>query len=293
MTDATFPVSPATDRRTATDRRSWEFLLESVFRPGNWAAELAYSVGLQGRLRTSTTTIDARRARAGRAPLRIAFASDFHAGGLTDNRMLEKACHAIASMDADVILFGGDYVSVRGADVRRLAPMFAELEPRFGKFGVLGNHDLRANHGIIVDELERAGVQVMANECASLGGVFADVTICGLDDPTHGDPRPDLAMDRAHGTRIVLVHSPDAIEAIGARPFDLALCGHTHGGQIRLPWGRPFVVPGGPLNRLYHGGEYDVGNEHPRHMIVSHGVGCSALPVRIFAPPEVHLCLIT
>jgi hypothetical protein len=73
---------------------------------------------------------------------------------------------------------------------------------------VLGNHDLRANHGIIVDELERAGVQVMANECASLGGVFADVTICGLDDPTHGDPRPDLAMDRAHGTRIVLVHSP-------------------------------------------------------------------------------------
>jgi predicted MPP superfamily phosphohydrolase len=47
------------------------------------------------------------------------------------------------------------------------------------------------------------------------------------------------------------------------------------------------------LNRLYHGGEYDVGNEHPRRMIVSHGVGCSALPLRIFTPPEVHLCLIT
>src|SRR3954469_15086394 len=107
MTDATYPVSPAQDRRTATDRRSWEFVLESVLRPGNWAAELAYSIGLQGRLRTSTTTVDARRARAGRAPLRVAFASDFHAGGLTDNRMLEKACEAIAAMDADVILFGG------------------------------------------------------------------------------------------------------------------------------------------------------------------------------------------
>jgi uncharacterized protein len=293
MTDATFPVSPPIDRRTATDRRSWEYLLETVLRPGNWATELAYSLGLQGRLRTSVATIDARRMVAGCQPLRVAFASDFHAGGLTDNRMLANACDAIAAIDADVILFGGDYVSARGADVRRLAPMIAELQPKFGKFGVLGNHDLHANHDIIVGELEDAGVQVLANEHVSLGGMFADVSICGIDDPTLGDPRPDLAMDRAGGTRIVLVHSPDAIEAIGARPFDVALCGHTHGGQIRLPWGRPIVVPGGSLNRLYHGGDYDVGDDHPRRLIVSHGVGCSGLPFRAFAPPEVHLCLIT
>jgi predicted MPP superfamily phosphohydrolase len=106
-------------------------------------------------------------------------------------------------------------------------------------------------------------------------------------------PRGDLALDRAGERRIVLMHSPEGLKSIGGRHFDLALCGHTHGGQIALPWGAPVFVPGGSLNRRYHRGRYEVGGTRPRTLLVSRGVGCSTLPVRLFAAPEVHLCLIT
>jgi predicted MPP superfamily phosphohydrolase len=296
MTDVPFPVSPPSDRRTSRDRRSFEFLLETCFRPGNWAASLSYALGLQGRLRTTTTTVEsAHRPATPRPPLRIAFAADFHAGALTDQRLIIEACETLAALKPDVLLLGGDYVSVRGADVRRLAPLLADIPAPYGKFGVLGNHDLHANFGIIVSELERAGVRILANEHVELSGPFSGISVCGLDDPTHGAPRGDLALDDACATRVVLVHSPDGIQAIADRPFDLALCGHTHGGQIRLPWGHAVVVPGGPLNRQYVAGHYEFGETHlgSHTMLVSHGVGCSGLPVRAFTPPEVHLCLIT
>lgn len=288
MTDAAFPVSPVRDRRVSTDRRSVEHLFETLLRPGNWGSSFAYSLGLQGRLRVSTTRIDTGNGQ--REPLRIAFASDFHAGGFTDQRRLVEACEALASMKPDILLLGGDYVSVRGADISRLAPHIADIPTRYGKFGVLGNHDLRANHGLIVAALERAGVRVMTNEHVCMTGDYSDVSICGLDDPTYGAPRADLALDGAEGTRVVLMHSPDGIRAIGDRQFQLALCGHTHGGQVRLPWGPPLVIPGHRLNRRYASGRYELGS---RTLLVSHGVGCSGVPVRTFAPPEVHLCLIT
>lgn len=291
MTDATLPVSPACDRRRTTDRWSFESVVESFIRPGNWAAGLAYSLGLQGRLRSSVLEVACPSARPG-APLRIAFASDFHAGGFTDPRILAEACEMLAAMNPDVLLLGGDYVSVRGADIRRLAPLIAEIPAPYGKFGVLGNHDLRANYGVIVAALERAGVHVMTNEHVQLGGPFADVSICGLDDATYGAPRGDLAMDGATGTRrVVLMHSPQGLDAVGDRRFDLALCGHTHGGQVRLPWGPAPYVPGAAINRRYCVGEFEMGCDG--RLLVSHGVGCSGVPVRTFAPPEVHLCLIT
>jgi hypothetical protein len=97
-------------------------------------------------------------------------------------------------------------------------------------------------------------------------------------------------MDGAEGTRVVLMHSPDGVRAIGDRAFHLALCGHTHGGQVRLPWGPPLIVPRGRLSRRYASGRFELG---ARTLLVSHGVGCSGVPVRTFAPPEVHLCLIS
>jgi predicted MPP superfamily phosphohydrolase len=134
---------------------------------------------------------------------------------------------------------------------------------------------------------------MLTNRHATLAAPFADVTLCGIDDPTRGDPRADHAMDDVEGTRIVLMHSPDGTACIGDRRFDLALCGHTHGGQIALPWGTPLLVPGGPLNRRYCRGLFHLDGAGARQLLVSTGVGCSTIPVRAFAAPEVHLCLIS
>jgi uncharacterized protein len=228
-----------------------------------------------------------------RPTLRIGFASDFHAGATTHSELLADACNALAAFEPDILLLGGDFVSVRASYIDRLAPLIAAIDAPFGKFAVLGNHDLRADHRLVVKELEAAGVRMITNEYVTLGAPFNDVSICGLDDPTRGTPRADNALDGAEGTRIVLMHSPEGLKAIGDRRFELALAGHTHGGQVALPGGRPVLVPGGHLNRVYCSGCFQVGVDAPRMLLVSRGVGCSTIPLRMFAAPEVHLCLIS
>jgi predicted MPP superfamily phosphohydrolase len=294
MTDATLSVVTEPHRPDSHDRGALEAFFEAIFRPGNWGARAAYSLGLQGRVRTSTVSIDISSAPTPQTrALRVAFASDFHAGGRTDDRILERAAQALVDMQPDVLFLGGDFVSVRARDIDRIAPLLGAIPAPLGKFGVLGNHDIRADQGRVSAALEHANVQLIANQHVDLTAPFGVLSICGLDDATRGFPRADLAMDAASARRIVLMHSPECLRAIGRRHFDLALCGHTHGGQIALPWGAPVMVPGGPLNRRYHRGHFDVGGDRPRRLLVSRGVGCSTFPVRLFAAPEVHLCLIT
>lgn len=292
MTAAPFAERRIQDRRVERSRRTLELLLDGVFRPGNWAAALSYRFGLQGQLQVAEHTFRISRTAARVRPLRVAFASDFHAGATTDVRLLERAAVALMELHPDVLLLGGDFVSVRASYIDRLAPLIAEIEAPFGKFGVLGNHDLRANWPRVVGALEGAGVRMLDNERVTLPAPFEDVTICGLDDPVRGTPRPEHSLDGAQGTRLVLMHSPEALPMIGDRAFDVAFCGHTHGGQVALPWGTPLLLPGGPLNRRYYAGQFDVDGATPRKLLVSRGVGCSTLPVRLFAAPEVHLCLI-
>jgi predicted MPP superfamily phosphohydrolase len=287
------PVEPPRpERRIEKARYTVELVLDTVFRPRDWASKLTYGLGLQGKLRTTSTTVQPDPQLRREAPLRIAFASDFHAGATTGDALLAHACRALDALEPDVVLFGGDFVSVRAADIHRLAPHIAKINAPYGKFGVLGNHDLRSNYREVIAALEDAGVQVLSNSRVTLAAPYADVSICGLDDMTRGHPRPDLAIDGAEGTRVVLMHSPDTLTAIGDRRFELALCGHTHGGQVVTPWGFPLWVPGEGLNRTYTQGRFAVGPKKASTLIVSRGVGCSTLPIRAFAAPEVHLCLI-
>ena len=88
------------------------------------------------------------------------------------------------------------------------------------------------------------------------------------------------------------MHSPEGLLALGDRDFDLALCGHTHGGQVAFPSGRPVLIPGGELNRRYPSGLFQLSENGGRTLLVSRGVGCSTLPVRLFAQAEVHLVVI-
>jgi len=289
------PRALARDRRVERSRRTLEFAIDALIRPGSWAAKIAYELGLQGRVRSRTHRFNlGRQARdAVRPTLRVAFAADFHAGATTDERVLADACRKLAAFEPDLVLLGGDFVSVRARYIDRLAPFLAGVRAPLGKLAVLGNHDLRADRPTVLRGLGDAGVRVLDNEPVRLPAPFDDVTICGLSDIARGDPRPDLAIDGVTGTRVVLMHSPEVLRAIGDRPFDLALCGHTHGGQVALPWGTPIVMSGGDLNRQYVRGLFTLDGHPSRSLLVTTGVGCSTAPVRLFAAPEVHLCLIT
>jgi predicted MPP superfamily phosphohydrolase len=140
----------------------------------------------------------------------------------------------------------------------------------------------------LIDALSSAGVRLLTNETVGLRAPHQDVTIAGLDDPIRGNPRGEI-LDGVAGIRIVLMHAPDGLLAIGERHFDLALCGHTHGGQVALPWGMMPYLPAGKLSRAHPVGLYRLGPGGNRALLVSRGVGCSTIPIRVCSPSQVHL----
>jgi predicted MPP superfamily phosphohydrolase len=145
-----------------------------------------------------------------------------------------------------------------------------------------------AGVGQLVPHLERAGVRVLVNSHAALPAPFDAVSICGIDDPWSGSPNAAAAFEGAGPVRIFLTHSPDGILLVGTHRFDVAFAGHTHGGQVAFKDGTPIVTAGGPLARSHSRGCFDVpGNGS---LYVSRGVGCSNLPLRINADPELVLC---
>ena len=278
-----------TDRRDDGARRTLEMVLDRVFRPAGWAARAAYALRLQ-----SGRAIDVDRhvfpiARAnGAPPLRVAFASDFHAGATTSPAVLEAACRALEDLNPDVLLLGGDFVTVRADYIHLLVPLLARVRAPLGKFAVFGNHDLRANRALLARALDTAGVTVLANQTVRLPAPHDDVTIAGLDDPIRGTPRGEI-LDDATAVRIVLMHAPDGLLAVGDRHYDLAVCGHTHGGQIALPGGSMPYLPYGKLSRKYPVGLFRLGPTGNRALLVSRGVGCSTIPIRLHSPAQVHL----
>ena len=210
--------------------------------------------------------------QGGGAPLKIAFASDFHAGPTSDPAVLRQACEALRAAQPDVLLLGGDFVTFLPAEIDWLAPELGAITAPHGRYAVLGNHDWWADTPYIVERLESAGIQVLTNRNVRLDSPFDDIWICGLDDHWCGEPDAEAALSGAVGSRVVLMHSPSALLDLDGARFDLALCGHTHGGQLALPGGIPIVVPHGPLSRRYGRGRFAL--EDGRTLIVSVGLGC-------------------
>jgi uncharacterized protein len=189
-----------------------------------------------------------------------------------------------------LLLVGGDFLSAHERYIDVIAERLRQIDAPLGKFAVLGNHDLYADDEYVVERLAAAGVRTLTNECVRLAHPYEEIVLCGLDDPTVGSPDAKAALCGADGVRIVLMHSPEGLRALRGHPFDLAFCGHTHGGQVALPGGRPILMPGGPLNRTYAHGTHVLTEHDDATLIVSRGIGCSGVPVRLFARPEVHVC---
>lgn len=281
-------------KRTRGRHNSWfrrlaeRFINASLM--GERVTRFSYRRGWQGRLGVTRREVTLTRDSPFTAPLTIAFASDFHAGPTTDAGIFREFFDALSQASFDVLLLGGDFVSTHPGYIERLLEGFAACRAPLGKYAVLGNHDLWAGDCAITNALAKAGVKVLVNRNVALPPPFEFVSICGLDEPFTGDPEILTCFAGAEDVRVFVTHSPDGLALLGEQRFDVGFAGHTHGGQIALPNGKSIIVPNGPLSRTYSYGLFDVpGNGS---FIVSRGVGCSNLPLRINADPEVVICTI-
>jgi uncharacterized protein len=220
--------------------------------------------------------------------LRIGFASDFHAGPLTPQASIDAACLALIDAEPELILLGGDFVSIDHRHMHRMLAPLSKLRPPLGVHAVLGNHDHWAGASEVTAMLTAAGVNVLTNRSQRLPPPFENTMIVGLDDHLSGTP--DAASVEWPGglMTLLLIHAPSGLLDAGDGPFDIAFAGHTHGGQITMPGGYAPVVPSGSLSRQYLAGRYQI--EKDRVLFVSVGIGNSSVPLRFGPRPEILVC---
>ena len=251
-------------------------------------AKWSYRCGLHGKF--GVTTHELRLAGESQLPrpLTIAFASDIHAGPTTHPKMFALLFEALRLRSPDVLLLGGDFVCSRAREVDAFCDGLAAFNPPLGKYAVLGNHDLWTDDDFIARRLTAAGVEVLINRNCPLPAPFGAISVCGIDDPWTGSADIARTFAGAGPVRIFLAHSPDALLLLKQQRFEVGFAGHTHGGQVALPDGTPVLGAGGPLSRAYSRGRFEIADNGP--LIVSRGVGCSNLPIRINADPELVIC---
>ncbi|QCI68805.1 metallophosphoesterase [Phreatobacter stygius] len=215
----------------------------------------------------------------------VAFLSDLHLGSHTDDRRRLSAILAeVEAMQPDMVLLGGDHMNMMSFGGGRIPPetIAAELKTLSAPMAtVLGNHDWEYGLDAVADAFEAAGISVLENRAVEIPVDGAAVRIVGLADDVHGEPQPALVGAGA-GAEIVVSHDPGVIQDLP--DGCVLLSGHVHAGQIRIP-GLPVLhMPPSRIPRAMAHGHHRIGR---RHLIVSAGLGCSTIPLRLFAPPEV------
>jgi predicted MPP superfamily phosphohydrolase len=139
----------------------------------------------------------------------------------------------------------------------------------------------------VSSELQSAGITLLTNASQALPAPYQNTLLVGLDDHVSGYPDPGRPTWCPDAATILLIHQPSGLLDAGDRPFDVAIAGHTHGGQILLPGGFAPVVPQGALSRRHLAGRYELPGE--RVLLVSVGIGNSGLPIRLGPTPEILL----
>jgi uncharacterized protein len=224
--------------------------------------------------------------------MKIVQFSDTHVGFQYTLDQLNKLVSKINSLEPDLILFSGDLIDdpFGFEDTNQIIEVLASLKAVLGKYAVYGNHD----HGGYGSDLykqimEEAGFTLLLNEArhvSLLDGSF--IYIAGVDDSMLG--KPDIAaaiQDIPQDSyKILLSHAPDLADSASGYNIQLQLSGHSHGGQVQIPFYGPLVTP--PHAEIYPEGFYEVGTSRMK-LYVNRGLGTTRLPFRFLSKPELTL----
>ena len=230
--------------------------------------------------------------------LKLAVISDIHLKkNAADVKRLRTIVQAINAENPDLILLLGDFLGdvddwqMQNAPAEQIAGILQELEAKHGVFAVLGNHDWWLNGEGIWDALKEVGIPVLENELISVLINKKPLNIIGLPDA--GTRRNMVDLSKIPSTAIpaiVMAHDPDSFND-PELPYEheLTLCGHTHGGQVKLPLVGAVTAASDMLSP-YTEGWYSQGN---RKLFVTRGVGTSLVKIRYRCTPEVVMLTVS
>ena len=223
--------------------------------------------------------------------------SDIHLNEFTEPFFLRESVDRINRLRPDAVFLTGDFVTSELLPRKwsipsawKCASILEGLQCR-QRYAVLGNHDVLIGAQPVTEALTASNITVLRNACVALQRDSARLWLSGLDDPVEGHPDPDRAVpafirQRPNEPVLLMCHAPDFADRLLNHPagsaVQLMLSGHTHGGQVRLP----FV---GPMNLPEWGRKYVEGIFRLRglQLYVNRGIGTVGLPFRLNCPPEI------
>ncbi|HXU64227.1 MAG TPA: metallophosphoesterase [Polyangia bacterium] len=216
---------------------------------------------------------------------RIAQISDLHCGPFASGARIDRWVGRVNGLGVDLVAVTGDLIASGSAFVPVVAASLGKLRARDGVFACMGNHDYFTDGEAMVTALERAGLQVLRNRGVSIQRDDGSLYVAGVDDTwTRRNDVPRAMAGRPAGApSVLLAHDPALFPEAAAHGVDLTLSGHTHGGQL----GVPFLAKRFNLARLMT--EFTTGlyRRGPSTLYVNRGLGATALPVRLSVPPEI------
>ena len=225
--------------------------------------------------------------------LRVAQISDIHMGGWMNSARLQKVADLIISQKPDLLLITGDFLL--GHDFSEaakqalvdLATVLTPLAESVPSFAVLGNHDYWTSSEAIRKMLESCRITDLTNSVYTLTREGKKLCLCGVDDVWRGRVHLNgvIAQLTDDSAAILLAHEPDYADTSAAtRKFDLQISGHTHGGQVVLPFFGPPILP--YLGQKYPSGLYQIKD---MFQYTNRGVGMNTIAIRFNCPPEITI----
>lgn len=256
------------------------------------ASGLAFAQN-QGEISKPTVRIPVRRLPASLEGLRIVQLTDVHIGPILGKDWLASVVGETNALNPDVVVITGDLVDGSVAALRSHTEVLQQLRARFGVYFVTGNHEYYSGVDAWMAELERLGIRVLRNECVTLGNEQGQLALAGVHDfgATRLDTphKPDIAAALANRDPaipvLLLAHQPKQIHQAAAMGVDVMLSGHTHGGQL-WPWKYMVHLDQPYVDGLHH-------HKGKTWLYVSRGTGFWGPPMRLAAPAEITLVVLT
>jgi predicted MPP superfamily phosphohydrolase len=226
------------------------------------------------------------------AGFRIAQISDIHFAEYTEPFYLRRVVERVNALQPDLLLLTGDFISmspVEKGQAEDYAPLCAAILGKLEcplRYGVLGNHDWMVNGKYVTECLRGVGITILLNQYLPLEREGKRIWLAGVADALSRDINIPQAIPRQarmdKEPLVLMCHEPDMLDDIARYGVDLMLSGHTHGGQVRLPFVRPYFLP--PLGKVYIAGHFVRGRTQ---LYVNRGIGSVGLPFRFNCPSEI------
>lgn len=217
----------------------------------------------------------------------VAVFADTHFGFQYDTENFQKVVDKVNENPPDILLFAGDLIdnlNEYSGSTSEISRKLSMMKANMGKYAVFGNHDYGGGAQYKYKDIMKAGgFKVLVNETVTFKK--NNLRLIGIDDLLigYGDPSVVNQADK-NMYNLVLCHEPDIVDRISNSSTDYMVAGHTHGGQIRVPFYTEKFLPS--YGEKYVKGEYKLNNKNETILYVTSGLGTTKIPARLGAVPE-------